>query len=113
MEHLCVNGWVFKFVTKKKGWLTKSNFFLETDETLKFKFLILYIYNCQKKYILGEVSDSGSDGLSSDEDGFNDGYGPDLIGDAEDRKKLESMTEKEREQVLYERIERREAIKKR
>jgi RNA polymerase-associated protein RTF1 len=34
-----------------------------------------------------------------------------LIGDEEDRQKLEKMTEKEREQILYNRIEQREALK--
>lgn len=65
----------------------------------------------------GEVS-SGSDngggsGSESEEEIFNDGYGPDLIGDEEDRKKLEQMTEKEREQEIYERIERRAVLKTR
>ena len=46
-------------------------------------------------------------------DGFGDGLGDDLIGDEEDRKRLGEMTEKEREQVLFERIERREALKTR
>ena len=66
------------------------------------------------KLLLGEVSDSGASSDDSDAvEGFGDGYGDDLIGDEEDRKRLEGMTEKEREQVLFERIERREALKTR
>lgn len=64
----------------------------------------------------GEVSDSasgsGSDD-SSDEDKFQDGYDENLIGDDEDKKRLEAMTEKEREQELFNRMERRAALKKR
>ena len=55
----------------------------------------------------GEVSDS------SDADDFDDGLDDNLMGDEEDRLKLEAMTEKEREQVIYERLERREALKTR
>uniref|UniRef100_UPI00358F3544 RNA polymerase-associated protein RTF1 homolog n=1 Tax=Myxine glutinosa TaxID=7769 RepID=UPI00358F3544 len=69
----------------------------------------------------GEVSDSqsssSSDGGSSssmDEDAqFHDGYGDDLMGDAEDRARLEKMSEKEREQELFNRIEKREVLKTR
>ncbi|KAJ8308991.1 hypothetical protein KUTeg_013865 [Tegillarca granosa] len=65
----------------------------------------------------GEVSSdsdgAGGSGSESEEEIFNDGYGPDLIGDEEDRKKLEQMTEKEREQEIYERIERRAVLKTR
>lgn len=65
----------------------------------------------------GEVSESdspaansGSD-YESDKEIFNDGFDENLIGDEEDRQKLEKMTEKEREQILYNRIEQREALK--
>ncbi|KAL2099174.1 hypothetical protein ACEWY4_005654 [Coilia grayii] len=69
----------------------------------------------------GEVSDSdsnssssSSDSDSSSEDGeFRDGYGDDLMGDEEDRARLEQMTEKEREQELFNRIEKREVLKRR
>ena len=44
---------------------------------------------------------------------FDDGLDDNLMGDEEDRLKLEAMTEKEREQVIYERLERREALKTR
>ncbi|KAK3093788.1 hypothetical protein FSP39_020238 [Pinctada imbricata] len=63
----------------------------------------------------GEVSDS-SDGEVSDsdqEEQFYDGYDENLIGDEDDRKMLEAMTEKEREQELFNRIERRQALKTR
>ena len=64
---------------------------------------------------LGEVSDS-SDGEivdSDQEEQFYDGYDDDLIGDEDDRKRLEAMTEKEREQELFNRIERRQTLKTR
>ena len=49
-----------------------------------------------------------------DEDAqFHDGYGEDLMGDAEDRARLEKMSEKEREQELFNRIEKREVLKTR
>uniref|UniRef100_A0A4W5LG62 RNA polymerase-associated protein RTF1 homolog n=1 Tax=Hucho hucho TaxID=62062 RepID=A0A4W5LG62_9TELE len=62
----------------------------------------------------GEVSDSesntsaSSSDSSSEDDVFRDGYGEDLMGDEEDRARLEQMTEKEREQELFNRIEKRE-----
>ncbi|EDL27968.1 mCG9728 [Mus musculus] len=64
----------------------------------------------------GEVSDSESSSSSSSSDSdsssedeeFHDGYGEDLMGDEEDRARLEQMTEKEREQELFNRIEKRE-----
>eukprot|EP00064_Thunnus_orientalis_P017770 superscaffoldBa00003868_g17856 len=65
----------------------------------------------------GEVSDSesnssssSSDSDSSEDDVFRDGYDDDLMGDAEDRARLEQMTEKEREQELFNRIEKREVM---
>lgn len=59
----------------------------------------------------GELSSSGgSSNLSSDEfdeselrKEFDDGYDSELVGDEEDRRNLENMTEKEREQELYNR----------
>ncbi|XP_065218316.1 RNA polymerase-associated protein RTF1 homolog [Planococcus citri] len=59
----------------------------------------------------GEVTDSDSSDLSQEE--FNDGYGSDLMGDEEDRAKLAQMTEKEREQEIFKRIEAREVMKTR
>ncbi|XP_066550927.1 RNA polymerase-associated protein RTF1 homolog isoform X1 [Amia ocellicauda] len=69
----------------------------------------------------GEVSDSESNSSSSssdsdsssEDDVFRDGYGDDLMGDEEDRARLEKMTEKEREQELFNRIEKREVLKRR
>ncbi|XP_059553676.1 RNA polymerase-associated protein RTF1 homolog [Myotis daubentonii] len=69
----------------------------------------------------GEVSDSDSNSSSSSSDSdsssedeeFHDGYGEDLMGDEEDRAHLEQMTEKEREQELFNRIEKREVLKRR
>lgn len=69
----------------------------------------------------GEVSDSESNSSSSssdsdsssEDDVFQDGYGDDLMGDEEDRARLEQMTEKEREQELFNRIEKREVLKRR
>ena len=68
---------------------------------------------------VGEVSDSGSDGgsgVDNDSDSveeFQDGLDENLIGDDADRQRLEEMTEKEREQELYNRIERREVLRTR
>lgn len=56
----------------------------------------------------GEVSDS-----SSSEEEFNDGYDDQLMGDEEDRARLASLTEKERETEIFKRIEHRELMKKR
>ncbi|KAG8126161.1 putative RNA polymerase-associated RTF1-like protein [Naja naja] len=71
-------------------------------------------------FVSGEVSDSESNGScsssdseTSSEDEFTDGYGEDFMGDEEDRARLEQMTEKEREQELFNRIEKREVLKKR
>ncbi|XP_039265934.2 RNA polymerase-associated protein RTF1 homolog [Styela clava] len=70
----------------------------------------------------GEISSSGaeSSGGSSGEfdeeelrKQFDDGYDEELVGDDDDRRALENMTEKEREQELYNRLERREALQKR
>lgn len=75
----------------------------------------------------GEVSDSGggssapAGGSGSDDDDdddpeeeeFNDGYDENLMGDEEDQARLAQMTEKEREQELFNRIEKREVLKTR
>lgn len=47
------------------------------------------------------------------EEEFDDGLDEDLIGDSEDRARLEKMTEREREEELFKRAETREAEKKR
>ena len=48
----------------------------------------------------------------SDEE-FNDGYDENLMGDDNDQARLASMTEKEREEELFNRNERREVMKTR
>jgi len=55
---------------------------------------------------------------SSEEEGtwrdeFDDGLDDDLIGDLEDRRMLESLTEREREEEFYKRNEKRDELKKR
>ncbi|KRT82392.1 hypothetical protein AMK59_4169 [Oryctes borbonicus] len=57
----------------------------------------------------GEVSDSSD----SSEEEFNDGYDDQLMGDDEDRARLASLTEKERETEIFKRIEQRELMKTR
>lgn len=59
----------------------------------------------------GEVSDSESSDNSDEE--FNDGYHSDMMGDEEDRFRLAQMTEKEREQEIFRRVEARETMKTR
>ncbi|XP_044728263.1 RNA polymerase-associated protein RTF1 homolog [Chrysoperla carnea] len=59
----------------------------------------------------GEVSSGGSSSNSDEE--FNDGYDDQLMGDEEDRAHLASLTEKEREQEIFKRIEQRELMKTR
>ena len=67
--------------------------------------------------ISGEVSDSGSGGSDDDDDSgpeeFNDGYDENLMGNDEDRERLEQMTEKEREQEIFNRLEKREVLRTR
>lgn len=58
----------------------------------------------------GEGRGSGSE---EDEEEFDDGLDENLIGDEADRARLEKMTEKEREQELFNRIEKREVLKTR
>ena len=73
------------------------------------------------KNVLGEVSDNsdseGSDSRSgyssSDSEEFNDGYDENLMGDDLDQARLASMTEKEREEELFNRNERREVMRTR
>lgn len=70
------------------------------------------------EYISGEVSDSEEDKVSdtnfdSAPEEFDDGLDENLIRDDEDRKRLEQMTEKEREQELFNRIEKREVMRTR
>lgn len=68
------------------------------------------IYLC---WLSGEVSDSDGSASESSQEEFNDGYDENLMGDAEDQARLAQMTEKEREQEIYKRIEQREIKKTR
>ncbi|XP_063608060.1 RNA polymerase-associated protein RTF1 homolog isoform X2 [Penaeus indicus] len=62
----------------------------------------------------GEVSDSNSSDSEVDlDEEFDDGLDENMIGDEEDRARLEQMTEKEREQEIYNRIEKREVLRTR
>ncbi|XP_004923163.2 RNA polymerase-associated protein Rtf1 [Bombyx mori] len=62
----------------------------------------------------GEVSSHSSDNDSVDsEEEFDDGYDENLMGDEEDRARLAAMSEKEREQEIFKRIERRDLMKTR
>lgn len=61
----------------------------------------------------GQVSsDSDSDNDSSSSE-FNDGYDANLMGDSDDRARLEKLSEKERETEIFKRIERRDMMKTR
>ncbi|XP_069363244.1 RNA polymerase-associated protein Rtf1-like [Maniola hyperantus] len=62
----------------------------------------------------GEVSSHSSDNDSIDsEEEFDDGYDENLMGDEDDRARLAAMSEKEREQEIFKRIERRDLMKTR
>uniref|UniRef100_A0A0P4VYM2 Plus3 domain-containing protein n=1 Tax=Scylla olivacea TaxID=85551 RepID=A0A0P4VYM2_SCYOL len=62
----------------------------------------------------GEVSDTNSSDSEVDlNEEFDDGLDENMIGDEEDRARLEQMTEKEREQEIYNRIEKREVMRTR
>lgn len=58
-------------------------------------------------------SDHSESESSSDSSVFNDGYDSDLIGDDQDRRNLDNMTEKEREEEIYRRTEQRDLLLKR
>jgi len=61
-----------------------------------------------------ESEDEREEGeVEDDDDEFNDGYDDNLMGDEEDKKRLLQMTEKEREQELFNRSEKREVLKTR
>lgn len=61
-----------------------------------------------------ESEDEREEGeVEDDDDEFNDGYDENLMGDEEDQKRLLMMTEKEREQELFNRSEKREVLKTR
>jgi hypothetical protein len=66
--------------------------------------------------VAGEVSDtegSETDSSALSQEEFNDGYDENLMGDEEDQARLAQMTEKEREQEIFKRIEQREVMKTR
>ncbi len=54
------------------------------------------------------LSSSGAESTVSSV--FNDGYDSELLGDEEDRARLDEMTEKEREQEIYRRTEQRDLL---
>ncbi|XP_028417681.1 RNA polymerase-associated protein RTF1 homolog [Dendronephthya gigantea] len=58
-------------------------------------------------------SDSGSSSVSQENEKFDDGLDEFCIGDQADRERLDKMTEKERETEIFNRLERREAMKTR
>ena len=60
-----------------------------------------------KTTLLLKESDVGTD------EEFDDGLDEDLVGDDDDRKKLAGMTEREREEELFKRAEKREQDRKR
>lgn len=60
-----------------------------------------------ERIFLGEVSDDDAD------QEFFDGYDENFMGDADDRKRLDAMTEKEREQEIFMRSERRDVLRNR
>lgn len=63
----------------------------------------------------GEVEDDDEEEKSEDdfEDEFNDGYDENLMGDEADQARLANMTEKEREEELFNRSEKREVLRAR
>ncbi|KAH8254256.1 hypothetical protein KR032_009156 [Drosophila birchii] len=58
-------------------------------------------------------SDSSSSSSSSSDSEFDDGFDDDLMGDEEDRRRLNGLSEKERETEIYKRIEQREIMRTR
>ncbi|XP_071963061.1 RNA polymerase-associated protein RTF1 homolog [Antedon mediterranea] len=93
---------VKKKVTKSKSKVTSDGGSIESDSD-------------KSSPEEGEVSDS-SDNVSSnlsssdDDEQFNDGYDENLMGDEADKAKLDMMTEMEREQEIFNRAEKREAL---
>ena len=72
--------------------------------TLSFASLISFAIS----YI--SESDSSSSSSSQEDEKFDDGLDEYCIGDQADRERLEKMTEKEREQEIFNRVEKREAL---
>lgn len=61
----------------------------------------------------GESSSSSSSSEDEEDEQYHDGWDDNLMGDEADRERLERMTEKEREQEIFNRVEKREALKTR
>ncbi|XP_062558568.1 RNA polymerase-associated protein Rtf1 [Armigeres subalbatus] len=61
----------------------------------------------------GDDSDDESGSSSSSDSEFNDGYDDEMMGDEEDRARLNALSEKERETEIFKRIERRDVMKTR
>lgn len=63
----------------------------------------------------GEIEDDDDDDKSDDDfaEEFNDGYDENLMGDEADQERLAQMTEKEREEELFNRSEKREVLRAR
>ena len=78
---------------------------------LIFNFPILISVKASFKTILFHKESDKSD-VGTDEE-FDDGLDEDLVGDDDDRKKLAGMTEREREEELFKRAEKREEARKR
>ena len=62
---------------------------------------------------LKKKSSSEENEIKTWRDEFDDGLDSDLVGDDDDRDNLNDMTEKQREEELFKRAERREELKKR
>jgi RNA polymerase-associated protein RTF1 len=79
----------------------------------KRKKFIKLIYSGNQFSFISAAMDSSSPRSPLDDDSkeFDDGYDENLMGDEEDKRKLAQMTEKEREQELFNRSERRETLK--
>ncbi|XP_037947819.1 RNA polymerase-associated protein Rtf1-like [Teleopsis dalmanni] len=58
-------------------------------------------------------SSGSSNEYSSSDSEFNDGYDENLMGDEEDRKRLNGLSEKERETEIFKRIEQRDRLRTR
>lgn len=61
----------------------------------------------------GDDSDDESGSSSSSDSEFNDGYDDEMMGDEDDRARLNALSEKERETEIFKRIERRDVMKTR
>jgi len=68
---------------------------------------------CLKSVSQTESSSSSSSSEDEDDEQYHDGWDDNLMGDEADRERLEKMTEKEREQEIFNRVEKREALKTR